>query len=325
MVTSRDVARVAGVSQPTVSRALRGLPGIAPATVERVREVAQQLGYIPSEAGRTLSTQRTRAIGVVADELTNPFYPELIEPIRVALEQHSYRALLIPDSPNSPLQLERLADGTLDGVVLTTSTVDSPLPRLLSERGIPCVLSNRTVPDSPVDSCAFDNAGGARLAAEHLLAQGHREIGLVSGPALTSTGREREEAFVACAAEHGHAVRPDRIIRGPFSFDTGYRAALELLARPDAPTAVFCGNDVIALGVCNALASLGRRDVAIVGFDDIQAAAWDVFSLTTVRCDHVALAQESVRLLLARIEDPRRRTEQIRLPVDLVVRGSTAP
>lgn len=323
MVNSHDVARAAGVSQPTVSRALRGLPGIAPETVERVRETARRLGYVPSEAGRTLATQRTRCIGIVADELTNPFYPELVEPIRDALEQHSYRALLIPDSPEAPLQLERLADGTLDGVILTTSLLTSALPRLLGERGIPCVLANRTVPDARSDSCEFDNAAGASLAAEHLLAKGHREIGVISGPLDTSTGHEREEAFAAAAAEGGHPVRPDRIVRGPFSFDHGYRAALAMFAGEEAPTAVFCGNDVIALGVCNALARMERRDIAVVGFDDILAASWDVFSLTTVRCDHVALAQQSVRLLLERIEDPARGPEHLRLPVELVERGST--
>lgn len=323
MVTSRDVARLAGVSQPTVSRALRGLPGIAPATVERVRQVAAQLGYVPSEAGRALSTRRTRAIGIVADELTNPFYPELVEPIRVSLEQNSYRALLIPDSPDAPLQLERLADGTLDGVILTTAALSSSLPGLLRERGIPCVLTNRTVPGEAFDSCAFDNAAGARLAAEHLSSAGHREIAVVSGPAETSTGREREEAFTAFMADQGRPVRPERVVRGPFSFESGYRAALALFGSEDAPTAVFCGNDVIALGVCNALAHLSRPDIAVVGFDDILAAAWDLFSLTTVRCDRTVLARESVGLLLARIEDPAREPEQIRLPVDLVVRDSS--
>lgn len=324
MVTSRDVAQLAGVSQPTVSRALRGLPGIAPSTIERVRAVAEQLGYIPSEAGRTLSTQRTRAIGIVADELTNPFYPELVEPLRAALENAAHRALLIPDSPDSPLQLERLADGTLDGVIITTATLHSPLPGLLAARGIPCVLANRTVTPPVVDSCAFDNAAGARLVAEHLRSLGHRRIGVVSGPAETSTGQEREQAFLAATAAHGSPVPADRIRRGPFTFDTGFRATLELLAQPEPPTAIFCGNDVIALGVCNALARHARPDIAVIGFDDIQAASWDIFSLTTVRCNHVALAEESVRLLLARIEDPAREPAQIRLPVDLVVRASTS-
>lgn len=326
MVTSHDVARAAGVSQPTVSRALRALPGIAPATIERVREVARQLGYIPSEAGRALSTQRTRAIGIVADELTNPFYPELVEPLRESLEQHGYRALLITDSAEAPLQLERLADGTLDGVILTTSTLHSSLPLSLAERGIPCVLAGRTVLDATIDSCAFDNSMGAQMAAEHLLSAGHRRVAVISGPIETSTGQEREQAFLEALAKHDASVDSDLIACGPFSFETGYRAVLAMFEASEtpepSPTAIFCGNDVIALGVCNALARLGRTDIAVVGFDDILAASWELFSLTTVRCDLAELAKESVRLLLARIEDPGRNAEQIRLPVDLVVRHS---
>lgn len=327
MVTSRDVARLAGVSQPTVSRALRGVSGTSAETIERVRAAATALGYVPSEAGRSLSTARTRCVGVVAAELTNPFYPELVEPLRSELERHGYRTLLIPDSTEAPLEIERLADGTLDGVILTTTLVNSRLPLDLAARGIPYVLVNRTVDQLVADSCSFDNHSGATVAAQHLVGLGHTQVGMISGPESTSTGRDRALAFSTAMNSLGVDVPSARVRSGAFSFITGYLFMQELLRLETAPTAVFCGNDVIAIGACNALAANNLsswHDVAIVGFDDIAMASWALHQLTTVHCDHDDLARESVRLLLRRIDDPAAVAEQVVLPTALVTRRSTS-
>lgn len=325
MVTSHDVARLAGVSQPTVSRALREMTGVAPETVQRVRAAADQLGYIPSEAGRTLSTRKTGTIGIVSAELTNPFYPELVQPIRDELEASGYRTLLIPDSSDAPLQAARLCDGALDGVVLTTSFAHSALPQQLREYGLPHVLANRLVEGSDADSCAFDNSDGAQLAAAHLIERGHRHIGMISGPLETSTGREREEAFLTALAARGVQVRDDHRHRGDFTFASGYKGAFRMLAAPTPPTALFCGNDVVALGAINALKERGvtaGSDVAVVGFDDIPMAAWPVFDLTTIRCDRATMAKESVRMLMRRLESLEHSSDHVVIPVHLIQRGS---
>lgn len=324
MVTSRDVARVTGVSQPTVSRALRGKSGVSTETVARVRAAADALGYVPSEAGRTLSTRRTHCIGIVAGELTNPFYPELIEPMRVELERQGYRALLIPDADESPLEIDRLSDGTLDGVLLTTSTITSRIPDDLAQRGIPFVLVNRTVDGVISDRCTFDNASGAAAAARLLVARGHTRVGMICGSPDTSTGRDRERAFRAVMGDLGVPVKPDLVRHGPFSVETGYRGATELLAARVAPTAIFCGNDVIAVGAANALACAGGaalRDVTIIGFDDIAMASWDLFRITTLHGDIGMMARESVRLVLRRIEDPDAGFEDVILPTELIERS----
>ncbi|MEV1131918.1 LacI family DNA-binding transcriptional regulator [Agromyces sp. NPDC049794] len=323
MVTSHDVARLAGVSQPTVSRALRGMSGASPETIARVRAAAEALGYVPSEAGRTLSTRRTRCIGIVAGDLTNPFYPELIEPMRAELENQGYRALLIPDADESPVEIERLSDGTLDGVLLTTSTVHSQIPRELAKRGIPFVLVNRTVDGAECDTCAFDNASGAVAASRLLLDRGHRVVGMIGGPSDTSTGRDRAQAFLDEMSANGAWVDPMLVHRGPFSFMTGYRAALELMSHPEPPTAVFCGNDVIALGASDAILTARRdrgRGMEVVGFDDIAMSSWDVFRITTVHGDLGLMARESVKLVLRRIEDPEAPFVQTVLPTTLVDR-----
>lgn len=324
MVTSHDVARLTGVSQPTVSRALRGMSGVSTETVARVRAAADALGYVPSEAGRSLSTRRTHCIGIVAGELTNPFYPELIEPMRVELERRGYRALLIPDADESPLEIDRLSDGTLDGVILTTSTITSRIPGDLAQRGIPFVLVNRTVDGVTSDRCTFDNASGAAAAARLLVARGHTRVGMICGPPDTSTGRDRERAFRVVMSDLGVPVKPEFVRQGPFSVDAGYRGATDLLAARDAPTAIFCGNDVIAVGAANALARAGRsaaRDVTLIGFDDIAMASWDLFRITTLRGDIRMMARESVRLVLRRIEDPDAGFEDVILPTELVERS----
>ena len=325
MVTSHDVARLAGVSQATVSRALRSVHGTSPDTVAKVRAAATALGYTPIDAGRSLSTRRTKAIGVVAGELTNPFYPEIVEPIRAQLEMHGYRLLLIPDSPASPLTMERMADGTFDGAIVATAEHNSRLPADLAARNIPLVLANRVSYGGGADMCQFDNAAGASSAAQLVVEHGHRKIGVICGPRNTSTGREREEAQLSTLQSLGIPVGSELIAHGPFSYETGFLHALEFLSREDPPTALLCGNDVIAIGACNAISRLGKvvgRDVSVVGFDDIRMAAWEMWSLTTIRGDLNALAAEAVRLLLARIDNPDGPFQQITLPVNLVVRSS---
>jgi DNA-binding LacI/PurR family transcriptional regulator len=327
-ITSHDVAQLAGVSQSTVSRALRGEPGPSDATRERVRHAAATLDYVPIESGRSLSTRSTRRIGIVAADLTNPFYPELVEPARVELHRLGYRTLLIPDLTDPPADIERLVDGSLDGVMLTTTALGSPLPHALLSRGVPFVLVNREVDDIPADICVVDNRAGARQVA-HLLAQlGHRHVGAVFGPSDTSTGRDREAGFRTGLAEREIELRPPNVRRGPFAYRTGHEATTELLGQPHPPTAIFCGNDVIALGACNAAARLGLQpgaDVTIAGFDDIAMAAWDLFGLTTVRCDRPEMTRVAVDLLVQRIGEPDRPTQRIVLQPDVVLRSTHGP
>ena len=324
LVTSHDVARYAGVSQSTVSRALRGVAGVAPETVRRVQEAAAALSYVPSEAGRTLSTRLTRTVGIVAAELTNPFYPEMIEPIRLHLDGAGYRTLLVPDSAEAPIEAERLMDGTIDGVIVLNASEGSPLPAALERRGIPYVLMNRTVKGAGGDTCVVDNEGGAGLVADLLAAEGHRSIAAVFGPSTTSTGRERERGFVTTLGHHGLALDPSLVRHGSYSHEAGFDACRALL-RSHRPTALFCGNDIMAMGAFDAAASLRLvpgRDLAIIGFDDIAMARWEVFGLTTVRIDLAALAMHAVELILSRLADPSLPQRTVRMTTNLVLRRS---
>jgi DNA-binding LacI/PurR family transcriptional regulator len=328
-VTSFDVARRAGVSQPTVSRALRNLPGASSQTRQRVLDAARELSYIPSESGRVLSTRSTRRVAVVSEQLTNPYYPELVEPLRRHLAEHDLRMVVVTASEHRSVGLEVLADGSYDGVVLTTTERNSTLPRDLTERGVPHVLVNRVLdrPESP--SCAVDNVGGARLVADLLIALGHRDVASIQGPTVTSTGRERAEAFRIRLRTGGVALPRNRVRRVDFSHDAGMAAALDLLDSARPPTAIACGNDVIALGALSAARRLRVRvpeDVSILGFDDIPIAGWPLVSLTTVHCDLDALARTAVGMLVGEIAEPRAAALTVhREPVHLVHRGTHGP
>lgn len=323
--TSHDVARVAGVAQPTVSRALSGAKGVSAATRRRVLAAAEEIGYVPSEAGRSLRTRSARRIGIVAAELTNPFYPELVEPLRAELDAQGFRAALITDHDENPVVLSGLVDGSLDGVILTTALLDSRLPAQLHDRGLPVVLVNREIDGADADRCVVDNQAGARAVAELLADLGHTRVGAVMGPRGTSTGRDREAGFRSGLRRRGVGLPAGLVRRVPFTHDAGHAAMLELLDLADPPTAVFCGNDVVALGAFDAALRRGVRvpeELTLIGFDDIAMAGWQAFRLTTVRVDLTVLATTAVRLLLQRIADPARLPERVVLQPELVLRDS---
>ncbi|MFC7342791.1 LacI family DNA-binding transcriptional regulator [Saccharopolyspora griseoalba] len=327
MITSRDVARLAGVSQPTVSRALRGDQRVSEDTRQKVRRAAEALNYVPSETGRSLSTRMTKRIGVVVTDLTNPFYPHLIGPVHDELEAHGYRMMLFTERDETAVTSQRLLDRSIDGVVLATATVNSRLPEELRSRELPFVFLNREGGGQSGDAAVVDNELGGRLVAQELARLGHREVACIGGPPETTTGRDREMGFRLGLSEAGIALPESSVRRGPFDFDTGHRLLEEVLE--SRPTAVFCGNDVIAIGALNAALRLGARipeDLTLVGFDDIPMASWAAFDLTTVHYDLSALAQAAARLLVERIEsDEESGPRRTRFEPELVLRSTHGP
>jgi LacI family transcriptional regulator len=325
--TSHDVARRAGVSQPTVSRALRDDPNVSEETRRLVREAATELGYIVSQRGRSLSTRLSGQIGVVVRDLANPFYLQVLDAVHDALARDKLRMLVLTPDEDDEALLARLLDGSLDGAILTTTLLTSTLPAQLARRGFPFVLLNRSVDEPPGDVCVVDNVEGARLAAEELVRLGHREIGALFGPLNTSTGRDRETGFRRALVDHHITLPAERWQRGAFDFAYGFTGALALLQT--GPTAIFAANDVVAIGAYNALRSRGVAmpgDLTLIGFDDIALAAWNVFELTTIRQDIDTLVQRSTQMLLERISaggsmSPRR----VVLRPQLVARATHGP
>lgn len=327
-ITSHDVAKLAGVSQPTVSRALRDDPRVSLATREKIKRAAQALNYVPSEAGRTLSTRSTHRVGVIVTDMTNPFYPHVVAPLHDELQRLGYRMMLLTERSDEAVAEEKLLDQSLDGVVLATATTDSRLPALLERRGMPYVFLNRDTGRPGDFASVVDNEGGGRLVAQELVGLGHRRIAGIFGAANTTTGRDRELGFRLALADAGIGLPDDRVVRGAFEYETGYAALPALLDAAEPPTAVFCGNDVVAIGVLNAAIAAGVKvpdDLTVIGFDDLPMAAWEVFRLTTVRHDLSELAFQAARLLARRIAgEVDADGERLVLPTQFVPRATHA-
>lgn len=308
LVTSHDVARLAGVSQPTVSRALRDSPKVSSETKERVRRAADALGYVLSETGRALSSGRTRRVGLLLTDLENQFYPHVISPIHHELESLGYQLVLQTESSDSGRVAERLIANALDGVLLATTTSTSLLPMRLRDRRIPFLYFNRTTDAVEADSATVDPRIGITELATAIVGLGHRRIGAIFGPPNTSTAEERERALRAALDQHDIGIPIERTVRGPFDFITGYEGTRTLLASTPPPTVIVCGNDVVALGSLNAARELGVTvpdEISVVGFDDLPAASWALVQLTTVKFDLNAMARKAGSLLVERIEGDR--------------------
>ena len=332
--TSHDVARAAGLSQSTVSRALRGDPRVTAETRERVLAAATRLGYTPNAMGRMLVEGSTRTIGMVVTDISNPFYPNLIAPLHDELAALGYRMALFTerlegDDAVAAPDLDGLVDRGVDGVVLTTSTLEGTVPRELLRRELPFVFLTRVVDGVPADAVTVDNALGASLMAAEIARVGHRHVGAIFGPSNTSTGRDRERGFRAGLTAAGVRLPDECVRRGPYTVEAGREAAEELLMLPDRPTAVVCFNDLVAIGALNAATAAGLRvpeDISVTGWDDLPMAAWEICRLTTVRQSMNEMARAAARLVVERAErrappEPR----HVLFDPELVMRATLGP
>ncbi len=328
MVTSHDVAKLSGVSQPTVSRALRDDPRVSEATKQRVRSAAAALGYAPNAFGRALSVGRSTSIGLVLTDLNNQFYPHIIAPMHAELEKLGYELVLITESSEAAPVTDHVVANGLCGVILATTTVDSVLPVRLEDRHVPFVYFNRVAQSVVSDSVTVDPVPGVRDMVKKLVEHGHERIGAIFGPLNTSTGEEREAAVRDVLHELGLSLISSNVLHGPFDFETGHAGARRLLGQSNPPTVVVCGNDVVALGVLNAAAELGVRvpeEFSVVGFDDLPSSAWALVQLSTVAYDLDEMSREAARLIVARVEGRQADPQHTAFPTRYVPRATLGP
>lgn len=329
MITSHDVARLAGVSQPTVSRALRDSDKVSARTKQRVREAAEALGYSPSAIGRALSTGRSTRVGLVVTDLVNEFYPYVIAPMHDELERRGYDLALITESSESGPVAEHVSAHGLCGVVLATSTLDSVLPGRLQEHGVPFAYFGRTATGLDADAVVTDPEVGVGELVRAVVECGHVRIGAIFGPADTSTGAEREQSVRRHLGLRGISLDEQDVLHGPFDFRTGYEGARSLLARSRPPTLLLCGNDVVAVGALNAAAEAGVAvpgDVSVVGFDDLPTSRWPMIRLSTVAYDIDGASREAARLLVDRVEGGSEHpVRRVVFPTRYIARATTGP
>jgi LacI family transcriptional regulator len=326
-VTSHDVARLAGVSQPTVSRALRGDPRVAEATRQRVLAAVAELGYVTSELGRSLSTRSTRQIAMVAD-VNNATYPLLVEPLHDRFAKHGLRMVLLAEHGDDRATYERMLDRSVDGVVLTTTLIGSSMSKGLLDRGLPFVELNRLSGRRRIDGIAADNRGGAAEAARLLVTEGHRRIAAVFGSSDASTSRDREAGFRSGLAEAGVELAESRVAHGGFGYEDGERGFAAVMTGRHRPTAVFCVGDLVAVGALNQAQRMGLSvpdEVAVVGFDDLPMAAWPCFNLTTVHADLTGMAIAAADLLVSRLAGDSSAPRVQVFPTELVKRSTHGP
>jgi LacI family transcriptional regulator len=324
------VARVAGVSVASASRALNGRT-VTPEVRRSVLAAAEQVGYVPDAAARSLRERRTRQLAFAVADIGNPFYVTMMGGIESVTRAEGYR-LLVHSTGGDPADevslVESMSRRYVDGLIIASIRVTDGLLRALARSASPIVVICKLPEGSLVDSVYTDNASGVELAVRHLLASGRRRLAMVNGPPETLPGEVRGRAFQEALTAAGLAVDPASIeCAADFTHSAGRAAARRLLSRSQ-PDAVMCANDLIAVAVIRTLAEIGRRvpdDVAVAGIDDTELAEFHLPSITSVSLESAALGNRAARMLLDRITDPDLPLRREVIAPRLVVRESTRP
>ncbi|HVV13258.1 LacI family DNA-binding transcriptional regulator [Amycolatopsis sp.] len=329
MVGIKEVARRAGVSIGTVSNVVNRPHVVSAATRTRVLSVIEELGYVRDESARQLRAGRSRIMALLVLDLGNPFFVDLARGAEEAAHDEGLNVITCNSGQRVDLEtsyLAMLAEQRVRGVLI--SPVDSTGESLQTfrRRGIPYVLVDRNVPVSEASSVSVDDVAGGALAARHLLETGHTDIAFVNGPTILTQCREREEGVRSALADSG--VRLSVLETGALDVPSGRDAGARLLGMSPRPTAVFCANDLLALGVLQAMVTAGVRvpsEMAIVGYDDIEFAGAAAVPLTSVRQPAKRLGRTAAELLIAETterDEPVEHREVVFKP-ELVVRAST--
>jgi len=304
-----DVARLAGVSQAAVSRTFTPGTSISEATRAKVLAAAEELGYRPNVIARSLIQKSTNIIGLVVMRFSNPFYAHVIRETTRALQMRGYWTLLLNVAQDQELEetLPMALQYQVDGLIITSATLSSRLAEECARSGTPVVLFNRYASDTHTNVVMCDNVEGGRIVADAFLDAGCERIAFIAGEEAASTNRDRESGLVARLRERGHKLTY-RESSGDYRYETGYQAAQRLMEKDKPPDAIFCANDLIAMGALDLIQCERRikvpEELSIIGFDDIPSAAWPGYDLTTMRQPVVPLVENTVQVLLDAIQNP---------------------
>ncbi|PKV89277.1 LacI family DNA-binding transcriptional regulator [Streptomyces sp. TLI_146] len=326
MASIKDVAARAGVSVATVSRVLNSHPSVSPEARARVLAAVDALGYRPNAVARSLRTDQTRTLGLVISDVLNPYFTELARSVEEEARALGYSVIIGNADERPELQdhhVRTLLDRRIDGLLVSPTDGGSPLMLDAARAGTPMVFVDRWIPGVDVPVVRADGRAAIRDLVAHLYGLGHRRLAIIAGPAATTTGSERVEAFRDALREHRLALPEACIGHGDFQADSGRRSTEAFLALPEPPEVVFAADNLMALGALDAIRAHGLRvphDIGLAAFDDIP---WFVHTdppITAIAQPTKELGRAAVRALVDRIEG--RPPQSVTLPARLVARSS---
>ena len=329
-VDIRTIARLANVSIATVSRTINGIPTVNAKMAKRVWDVIEKFDFVPNTQARALVSGRSKLFGLLISEITNPFFPELIQGFEDIAVEHGYE-ILVSSTNHDPKRMShcirRMLERKVEGVAVMTFGLEQPLLDQLAKRKVPLVFIDIGPDRDGVSVLKVDYHHGIRQAVQHLAALGHRNIAFVSGPAALHSAQSRLAAFRKSMKECG--ITPKHIVEGNHTLEGGVAAMDTLLALNDRPTAVLSSNDMTAIGVLHKLYRAGLRvpdDISVIGFDDIHIAEVTIPPLTTIQMSRFELAKAAFQALRSQVEstEPIHGKREFPIPTQLIVRESTA-
>ncbi|PRY22117.1 LacI family transcriptional regulator [Aliiruegeria haliotis] len=328
--TINDVARVAEVSNMTVSRVVNGRPNVTEDTRRKVLDAMQALGYRPNAVAQSMRSDRTRTIGLLLPDISNATNGSVARVVSDRLREMGYRFLLGSTGFNVEVELDYLKDfqsGVVDGMILFLANDQDPRTRAaLSDISVPAVLVDRS-PGIAMDRVLSEHTHAMTEAVEHLIAHGHRKIGIIMSPNSMRPGRKRTEAFLETMRRHGLPVDPAHVVDTRQTVEDGYAAAIRMLTG-DRPTALIVGANQQVFGAVQAVRELRLRipdDLSLLGADESQASALIQPPLTMIERDMEAIGEAAISTLLARLETPAAPLQTMTLPSILTCRASCGP
>ena len=327
-----DVAQRAKVSTATVSRVISGIDVVRPQTRERVMNAIKELGFVPNLSARSLSMGRSRMLGIIISDITNPFFPDLVQHFTQLAEAAGYVVLVSHtnyDVARAGQAIERMLARKVEGVAILTSELHESLVQQLNDHSVPIVFLDTSASYEFENwrTIAVDYDAGIHQAFDHLLGLGHKRVAFISGPTELRSAEWRKASFVKLMEERGIKISPSTLAQGDHRVEGGYAAMQALLAAKTPPTAVLTSNDLTAIGAINAIYDAGLRvpeDISVVGYDDIEISASYNPRLTTVRLSRTEIAVRAFEALHAATKGEKMPSPEKPIVTELVVRKSTA-
>ncbi|MCT4476167.1 LacI family transcriptional regulator [Peribacillus simplex] len=333
-VTTEDVAKIAGVSQSTVSRVLNDYPYIKKNTRDKVLAVINELGFTRDEIARSLVEKRTKSIGLILGSISNPFFAETAEVIIERAQELKYDVIVYNTGhkdENLEQAINLLIGKRVEGIILTSVSKNyTEKIKKLHDNGFPVLLYNSFLDIKDVNFIVMDNNKGARLAVQHLIKLGHKKIAKISGPSKYLATYERTVGYKEEMMENGYEIDEGLIFNSEFSYDKIYSFTKKLLKKKDRPTAIIAASDQMALAVLDAASSLNLKipaDLSVVGFDNIRLSANEFIGLTTIsqQMDQMSLTALEKLIFLIENKETSSSSIQIFLKPELMVRKTTGP